>query len=69
MASQSNKPMFEASWERLDSLRSPQAYQVVEEDGQAVTLLRQAGDTMQQLTEEEVSNIEKAAEQMNDRED
>lgn len=69
MASQSNKPMFEASWERLDSLRSPQAYQVVEEGGQAVTLLRQAGDTMQQLTEEEVSNIEKAAEQMNDRED
>ena len=69
MASQSTKPMFEASWERLDSLRSPQSYQTVEEGGQAVTLLRQPGDTMQTLTEEELANIEKAAEQMNDRED
>ena len=63
--------MFEASWERIDSTRNPELY----ESREGVTLLRgqeAAGNSssmMQTLTEEEVHNVEKAAEKMNDRED
>merc|ERR1712014_223308 len=61
--------MFEASWERTDSARNPDLYEA--KDG--VTFLRgnQQKNTsvMQTLTEEELRNVEKAAEKMNDRED
>ena len=66
--------MFEASWERIDSTRNPELY----ESREGVTLLRgqevtgsnrMEGSMMQRLTEEEVRNVEKAAEKMNDRED
>ena len=71
---QGQKPMFEASWERIDSTRNPELY----ESREGVTLLRgqevtgssrMEGSMMQRLTEEEVRNVEKAAEKMNDRED
>ena len=72
---QGQKPMFEASWERIDSTRNPELY----ESREGVTLLRgQEVDgsgsrtevnMMQTLTEEELRNVEKAAEKMNDRED
>ena len=65
--------MFEASWERIDSARNPDLYET--KDG--VTFLRgQQGQqqeentsVMQTLTEEELRNVEIAAEKMNDRED
>merc|ERR1712107_163026 len=63
--------MFEASWERIDSARNPDLYET--KDG--VTLLRgnqqqqQNTSVMQTLTEEELRNVDKAAEKMNDRED
>ena len=60
--------MFEASWERIDSARNPDLYEA--KDG--VTFLKQQEENtsvMQTLTEEELRNIEKAAEKMNDRED
>merc|ERR1712211_189276 len=64
--------MFEASWERIDSARNPDLYET--KDG--VTFLKQQqqqeqGNTsvMQTLTQEELRNVEKAAEKMNDRED
>ena len=67
--------MFEASWERIDSTRNPELY----ESREGVTLLRgqevngsggsMEVNMMQTLTEEEVRNVEKAAEKMNDRED
>ena len=60
--------MFEASWERIDSARNPDLYET--KDG--VTFLKQQEENtsvMQTLTEEELRNIEKAAEKMNDRED
>ena len=72
---QGQKPMFEASWERIDSTRNPELY----ESREGVTLLRgqevnRSGsrtevNMMQTLTEEELRNVEKAAEKMNDRED
>ena len=63
--------MFEASWERIDSARNPDLYE--SKDG--VTFLRgnqqqqENANVMQTLTEEELRNVEKAAEKMNDRED
>ena len=60
--------MFEASWERIDSARNPDLYEA--KDG--VTFLKQQEENtsvMQTLTEEELRNVEKAAEKMNDRED
>merc|ERR1712107_162896 len=63
--------MFEASWERIDSARNPDLYE--SKDG--VTFLRGSSreqentSVMQTLTEEELRNVEKAAEKMNDRED
>ena len=64
--------MFEASWERIDSARNPDLYEA--KDG--VTFLRgnqqqqeENANVMQTLTEEELRNVEKAAEKMNDRED
>ena len=64
--------MFEASWERIDSARNPDLYET--KDG--VTFLRgnqqqeeENINVMQTLTEEELRNVEKAAEKMNDRED
>jgi len=60
--------MFEASWERIDSARNPDLYET--KDG--VTFLKQQEENtsvMQTLTEEELRNVEKAAEKMNDRED
>jgi len=65
--------MFEASWERIDSARNPDLYET--KDG--VTFLRgqqeqqeeQNTSVMQTLTEEELRNVEKAVEKMNDRED
>ena len=67
--------MFEASWERIDSTRNPELY----ESREGVTLLRGQEvngsgsrtevNMMQTLTEEELRNVEKAAEKMNDRED
>merc|ERR1712211_80415 len=61
--------MFEASWERIDSARNPALYE--SKDG--VTFLRgqqqENTSVMQTLTEEELRNVEKAAEKMNDRED
>merc|ERR1712107_792548 len=63
--------MFEASWERIDSARNPDLYET--KDG--VTFLRgnqqqqEDDNVMQTLTEEELRNVEKAAEKMNDRED
>ena len=63
--------MFEASWERIDSARNPDLYET--KDG--VTFLRgnqqqqENANVMQTLTEEELRNVEKAAEKMNDRED
>ena len=71
---QGQKPMFEASWERIDSARNPDLY----ESRKGVTLLRgqevkesssMEGNMMATLTEEELRNVEKAAEKMNDRED
>ena len=72
---QGQKPMFEASWERIDSTRNPELY----ESREGVTLLRGQEvnvsgsrtevNMMQTLTEEELRNVEKAAEKMNDRED
>ena len=69
---QGQKPMFEASWERIDSTRNPELY----ESQEGVTMLRgqevtgnSSSNMMQTLTEEEVRNVEKAAEKMNDRED
>ena len=69
---QGQKPMFEASWERIDSTRNPELY----ESQEGVTMLRgqevtgnSSSNVMQTLTEEEVRNVEKAAEKMNDRED
>ena len=69
---QGQKPMFEASWERIDSTRNPELY----ESQEGVTMLRGqevtgngSSNMMQTLTEEEVRNVEKAAEKMNDRED
>ena len=63
--------MFEASWERIDRARNPDLYET--KDG--VTFLRgnqqqqENANVMQTLTEEELRNVEKAAEKMNDRED
>merc|ERR1712004_650375 len=64
--------MFEASWERIDSARNPDLYET--KDG--VTFLRgnqqqqeENTNVMQTLTEDELRNVEKAAEKMNDRED
>merc|ERR1712107_890791 len=64
--------MFKASWERIDSARNPDLYET--KDG--VTFLRgnqqrqqENANVMQTLTEEELRNVEKAAEKMNDRED
>ena len=62
--------MFETSWERIDSPRNPDLYE--SKDG--VTFLRgqqqqENTSVMQTLTEEELRNVEKAAEKMNDRED
>merc|ERR1712107_367879 len=68
--------VFEASWERIDSARNPYLYET--KDG--VTFLRgnqqqqeqqqeENTSVMQTLTEEELRNVEKAAEKMNDRED
>ena len=60
--------MFEASWERIDSARNPDLYET--KDG--VTFLKQQEENtsvMQTLTEEELRNVEKVAEKMNDRED
>merc|ERR1712211_14117 len=65
--------MFEASWERIDSARNPDLYEA--KDG--VTFMRgqqqqqqeENANVMQTLTEEELRNVEKAAEKMNDRED
>merc|ERR1712107_943103 len=66
--------MFEAFWERIDSARNPDLYE--SKDG--VTFLRgqqqqqeqqENTNVMQTLTEEELRNVEKAAEKMNDRED
>ena len=65
--------MFEASWERIDSARNPDLYE--SKDG--VTFLRgqqeqqqqENANVMQTLTEEELRNVEIAAEKMNDRED
>merc|ERR1712004_741722 len=65
--------MFEASWERIDSARNPDLYET--KDG--VTFLRgqqeqqeeENTSVMQTLTEEELRNVENAAEKMNDRED
>ena len=65
--------MFEASWERIDSARNPDLYE--SKDG--VTFLRgqqeqqeeENTSVMQTLTEEELRNVEIAAEKMNDRED
>merc|ERR1711874_137058 len=72
---QGQKPMFEASWERIDSTRNPELY----ESQGGVTFLRGQeangnagsieGNVMQTLSEEELRNVEKAAEKMNDRED
>ena len=71
---QGQKPMFEASWERIDSARNPDLY----ESREGVTLLRgqkvkesssMEGNMMATLSEEELRNVEKAAEKMNDRED
>jgi hypothetical protein len=70
--------MFENSWETLDSLRNPGQYESQAGPGGAgVTCLKgdgqdQAGEAkprMQTFTEEEIRNIEKAAEKMNDRDD
>ena len=64
--------MFEASWEQIDSARNPVLY----ENKDGVTFLRgkqqqqeENANVMQTLTEEELRNVEKAAEKMNDRED
>ena len=71
---QGQKPMFEASWERIDSARNPDLY----ESRKGVTLLRgqevkesssMESNMMATLSEEELRNVEKAAEKMNDRED
>merc|ERR1711955_61551 len=73
---QGQKQMFEASWERIDSTRNPDLY----ESREGVTLLRgqevtgnsssmEGSSMMQTLTEEELRNVEKAAEKMNDRKD
>ena len=71
---QGQNPMFEASWERIDSARNPDLY----ESREGVTLLRgqegnasssMEGNMMATLTEEELRNVETAAEKMNDRED
>merc|ERR1712211_92637 len=61
--------MFEASWERIDGARNPDLYEA--KDG--VTFLwgnqqqQENTSVMQTLTEEELRNVEKAAEKMNDR--
>ena len=73
---QGQRPMFEASWEQIDSARNPDLY----ESREGVTMLRgqevnvkesssMESNMMQSLTEEEMRNVEKAAEKMNDRED
>merc|ERR1712181_102726 len=71
---QGQKPMFEASWERIDSARNPDLYETQE----GVTMLKgqevkesnsMENNMMQTLTGEELRNVEKAAEKMNDRED
>ena len=73
---QGQGPMFEASWERTDSARNPDLY----ESREGLTMLRgqevnvkesssMESNMMQSLTEEEMRNVEKAAEKMNDRED
>ena len=73
---QGQRPMFEASWERIDSARNPDLY----ESREGLTMLRgqevnvkesssMESNMMQTLTEEEMRNVEKAAEKMNDRED
>ena len=73
---QGQRPMFEASWERIDSARNPDLY----ESREGLTMLRgqevnvkesssMESNMMQSLTEEEMRNVEKAAEKMNDRED
>merc|ERR1712107_714296 len=61
--------MFEASWERIDSARNPDLYE--SKDGATFLRGQQQENTsvMQTLTEEELRNVEKAAEKMNDRED
>merc|ERR1712107_685604 len=61
--------MFEASWERIDSARNPDLYE--SKDGATFLRGQQQEHTsvMQTLTEEELRNVEKAAEKMNDRED
>ena len=72
---QGQKPMFEASWERIDSTRNPELYKsregVILLRGQEVdgSGSRTEVNMMQTLTEEELRNVEKAAEKMNDRED
>merc|ERR1712181_191251 len=73
---QGQRPMFEASWERIDSAMNPDLY----ESREGLTMLRgqvvnvkesssMESNMMQSLTEEEMRNVEKAAEKMNDRED
>merc|ERR1711971_315053 len=73
---QGQSPMFEASWERIDSARNPD----LSESREGLTMLRgqevnvkenssMESNMMQSLTEEEMRNVEKAAEKMNDRED
>ena len=60
---------FENSWERLDKERNPSNYETITtEDGKEVTFLKR-DNVKAQFTKEEEQNIEKAAEQMNDRED
>ena len=68
--------MFEASWERIDSARNPDLYEsregVTMPRGQEVNVKESSSmesNMMQSLTEEEMRNVEKAAEKMNDRED
>ena len=62
---------FENSWERLDKERNPSNYETITtEDGKEVTFLKSQGDNNKpKFTKEEMQNIEKAAEKMNDRED
>ena len=73
---QGQKPMFEASWERIDSARNPDLYESREGlamlRGQEVNVEESSSmesNVMQSLTEEEMRNVEKAAEKMNNRED
>ena len=68
--------LFSSSWESLDQARNPGQYESREgAGGGSITCLKgeetMAGSQPQtrQFTEEELENIEKAAEQMNDRED